>query len=152
MHTLQDMEFMRSALSQANEALLYDEVPVGAVIVLDNKIIASAHNLNRTENNPTRHAEIIAIEQAARFLNNERLNDCIMYITKEPCAMCAGAIVHSRIRKLFIGAKDIKYGACGTVISVCGNNVLNHTPEIEFGILEEECSLIIKNFFKLKRE
>ena len=152
MPTLQDTEFMRSALSQANSALLYDEVPVGAIIVFDNKIIASAHNRNRTENNPIKHAEIIAIEQAANFFNNERLTDCIMYVTKEPCAMCAGAIVHSRIKKLFIGSKDIKYGACGTVISVCGNNILNHTPEIEFGILEEECSLIIKNFFKLKRE
>ena len=152
MYSLQDMEFMRSALFEANSAVSYDEVPVGAVIVFNNKIIASAHNRNRIENNPTRHAEIIAIEQAARFFNNERLNDCIMYVTKEPCAMCAGAIVHSRIKKLFIGGKDIKYGACGTVISVCGNSILNHIPEIEFGILEEECSLIIKNFFKLKRD
>ena len=145
------MEFMKSALFEAKSAYSFDEVPVGAVIVFDNKIIASAHNRNRAENNPTRHAEIIAIEQAARFFNNERLNDCTMYVTKEPCVMCAGAIVHSRIKKLFIGAKDIKYGACGTVISVCGNDVLNHTPEIEFGLLEDECVLIMKEFFRLKR-
>ena len=152
MSVLQDIEFMRAALAQADSALFCDEVPVGAVIVFENKIIASAHNRNRTENNPIKHAEIIAIEQAAKFFNNERLTDCTMYVTKEPCVMCAGAIIHSRIKKLFIGAKDIKYGACGTVISVCGNNILNHIPEIEFGILEEECSLIIKNFFKLKRK
>jgi tRNA(adenine34) deaminase len=144
---MNDIEFMTAALAQARIAFSEDEIPVGSVIVLDGKILSAGRNTNRLENCPTRHAEINAIEKAAEILGNERLSGCTIYITKEPCAMCAGAIVHSRIDRLVIGAPDIKYGACGTVLNVCGNKILNHTPIIVFGVLEYECSELIKSFF-----
>lgn len=139
---------MRIALEEARAACAKGEIPVGAVIVRENEIIARAHNLNREQNNPVRHAEIICIEEAARIFDSERLTDCDLYVTKEPCAMCAGAIVHARIRKVYIGTEDPKYGACGTVLSVCGCSVLNHVPEIEFGLLREESSMLLKDFFR----
>lgn len=144
--------YMNLALELAREAYSAGEIPVGAVIVHGGRVIASARNTNRTQNNPTRHAEIIAIEAAAECLKNERLGGCDLYVTKEPCAMCAGAIVHARIERVLIGARDIKYGACGTALSVCGNSLLNHVPEIEFGILEEESSSLLKSFFKERRK
>jgi tRNA(adenine34) deaminase len=149
--TEQKNVFMRIALEEAKTAFESGEIPVGAVIVKDSEVIAQAHNSNREFHNPVKHAEIICIEEASRILNNERLLDCELYVTKEPCAMCAGAIVHARIKSVFIGAEDEKYGACGTVLNVCGNGLLNHVPEIEFGILRDEASLILKKFFKIKR-
>lgn len=143
---------MTLALEEAHLAASEDEVPVGAVIVHDNKIIARSRNRNRRENNPVLHAEIIAIQEAAEFFNNERLSDCTLYVTKEPCAMCAGAIVHARITRVVIGTRDQRYGACGTVLEVCGSTALNHAPEIEFGILEEENIKLLKDFFKNKRK
>jgi len=143
--------FMQKALEEAQEAYKQGEIPVGAVIVRDSEIIASAHNENRQIRNPTRHAEIIAIEIASNIINNERLIDCDLYVTKEPCAMCAGAIVHARLRKVIIGTKDSRYGACGTVVSICGNKLLNHVPEIEFGVLENESSRLLKKFFYDRR-
>jgi tRNA(adenine34) deaminase len=142
---------MKQALLEAQKAFACGEVPVGAAIVKDGRIIALARNENRETNNPVRHAEIIAIETACAAIGNERLTDCDLYVTKEPCAMCAGAIVHARIRKLVIGARDIRYGACGTVLSVCGNQALNHVPEIEFGIKEKESAKLLKEFFKIRR-
>lgn len=144
--------YMQQALKEAKEAEKIDEIPIGAVIVFKNEIIAAGYNQNRTQNNPTRHAEIIAIEKAASVLKNERLLECDLYVTKEPCAMCAGAIIHSRIKRVFIGSEDIKYGACGTVFNICGNADFNHVPEIYFGILEVETSIIIKEFFKKLRK
>jgi tRNA(adenine34) deaminase len=144
-------KFMLEALRQAEIAFNKDEIPVGAVIVKDGKIIAKAHNLNRSKTNPVKHAEIICIEKAARLLHNERLINCELYVTKEPCAMCAGAIVHARIEKVLIGAEDKKYGACGTVLDICGSKKLNHSPIIEFGIFREETALLLKKFFKNKR-
>jgi len=138
--------FMKEALAEAKKAGEEDEIPVGAVIVLNDEIIARGHNQNRQENNATRHAEIIAIERASALIRNERLTDCVLYVTKEPCAMCAGAIVHSRLKRVIIAAKDIKYGACGTVLSVCGSSILNHVPEIEFGLFEKESAALLKNF------
>lgn len=152
MDIIADIEFMRLALEEAKTAFEKEEIPVGAVIVRDGAILARAHNLNRTQNNPTRHAEIICIEEAARILCNERLTDCDLYVTKEPCVMCAGAIVHARIRNVYISTEDTKYGACGTVLNVCGNSVLNHVPHIEFGLMREEASQMIKDFFKRLRE
>lgn len=140
--------FMLIALEEARKASAKGEIPVGAVMVRENEIIAKAHNLNREQNNPVKHAEIICIEEAAGITGCERLTDCDLYVTKEPCAMCAGAIVHARIRKLYIGTEDPKYGACGTVLTVCGSSVLNHVPEIEFGLLREESSLLLKDFFR----
>ncbi len=149
---MDDNEFMLVALDEARRAFSLGEIPVGAAIVLNGVIIASAHNLNRTLNNPTRHAEIIVIEQAAAVLENERLTGCVLYVTKEPCAMCAGAIIHSRIVRLVIGARDFRYGACGTVFSICGNPEMNHVPEILFGVMEDESAGLLKEFFRRKRE
>lgn len=144
-------DYMNIALSEALLAASEDEIPVGAVIVRDGQVLSQAHNTNRRENNPTRHAEIKAIEEAARILNNERLLGCDLYVTKEPCAMCAGAIVHARIKRVFIGAEDLRFGACGTAIEICGNKLFNHVPEIIFGIRRKECSDMLKNFFLKKR-
>ncbi len=143
--------YMRLALDEARAAFEAEEIPVGAVIVKDGAVIASGRNRNRGMNNPLLHAEIVAIEKACAAIGNERLTGCDLYVTKEPCAMCAGAIVHARIRKLFIGARDARFGACGTVLSVCGNPALNHVPEMEFGILEEEAAELLKKFFKIRR-
>ena len=146
-----DISIMKQALLEARKAFASDEVPVGAAVVKDGRIIALARNENRERNSPVRHAEIIAIEAACAAIGNERLTDCDLFVTKEPCAMCAGAIVHARIRRLVIGARDTRYGACGTVLSVCGNRALNHVPEIEFGLLETESANMLKEFFKMKR-
>ncbi len=143
--------FMRLALDEARAAFDAEEIPVGAVIVKGGAVIASGRNRNRERNNPLLHAEIVAIEKACAALGNERLTGCDLYVTKEPCAMCAGAIVHARIRKLYIGARDARYGACGTVLSVCGNPALNHVPEMEFGVMEEEAAGLLKDFFKMRR-
>ncbi|MFH0977560.1 MAG: tRNA adenosine(34) deaminase TadA [Spirochaetota bacterium] len=143
--------YMRIALEEAKKAFENGEIPVGAVIIKDGEIISKAHNRNRETRNPIKHAEIICIEEASRVLNNERLTDCELYVTKEPCAMCSGAIVHARIKSVFIGAEDEKYGACGSVLNVCGSESLNHVPEIEFGILRDESSHLLKNFFKIRR-
>jgi tRNA(adenine34) deaminase len=143
--------YMRIALDKARTAFDAEEIPVGAVVVKDGVVIATARNENRERNNPLLHAEIIAIEKACAALGNGRLTDCDLYVTKEPCAMCAGAIVHARIRKLVIGARDSRFGACGTVLSVCGNPSLNHVPEMEFGLLAEESAELLKNFFRIRR-
>ncbi len=144
-------EYMELALTLAEEARLRDEIPVGAVIVKDGAVISSGSNCNREKNDATMHAEIIAIRKASEYLGNERLTGCELYVTKEPCAMCAGAIVHSRIKRVIIAAEDTKYGACGTVFDVCGNTRMNHIPEIEFGILRDRSSSLLKNFFLEKR-
>ncbi len=146
-----DEQFMQLALKQARLAYAEDEIPIGAVIVKNNTILASAHNTNRASNNPTRHAEIIAIEEAAAAIKNERLIDCDLYVTKEPCSMCAGAIVDPRIKRIFIAAADIKYGACGSKFSVCGNPNLNHVPEIIFGLCQKDAADLLSNFFQDKR-
>ena len=145
-------EIMNIALKEAIAAFNMDEVPIGAVIVLDDEIISRAHNCTRTYKNPVKHAEIMAIEEATKVLQNERLIGCELYVTKEPCAMCAGAIVHARLDRVIIGARDEKYGACGTVLDICGNKKLNHRPEIEFGILEIEARKLLKDFFEKKRK
>ena len=142
---------MRQALLQARMAYERDEVPVGAVIVFENQIIAKAYNQVETLKDPTAHAEMIAVTQAASTLQTKWLNKCTMYVTLEPCAMCAGALVLSRIRKLIIAAEDPKTGACGSVMDITQHNALNHRIEVQRGILREECSAILKEFFKNKR-
>jgi tRNA(adenine34) deaminase len=144
-------DIMRAALDKAREAFAADEIPVGAVISRDGEVIASARNQNREEGDPTLHAEIAVIRKACAIIGNERLTGYDLYVTKEPCAMCAGAIVHARIRKLVIAAPDSRYGACGTVLSVCGNPLLNHVPKIEFGVLADEAAELLLNFFKMRR-
>ncbi len=144
-------DFMGLALNEARAAFNAGEIPVGAVVVKDGVVIASSRNENRERNNPVLHAEILAIERACAAMENERLTGCDLYVTKEPCAMCAGAIVHARIRKVYVGARDSRYGACGTVLSVCGNSSLNHVPAMEFGLLEDEAAALLKKFFKNRR-
>ncbi len=147
-----DEDYMRIALQEAKAAAIEGEIPVGAVLVHDGSIIARARNANRASHDPTRHAELDAIRLATRAFGNERLLECKLFVTKEPCAMCAGAIVHARIKRLIIGARDEKYGACGSVLSVCGNEKLNHVPQIVFGVLEKESSLLLRQFFEELRQ
>lgn len=142
--------FMRKAIYFARRALILDEVPVGAIIVKNNEIIASAHNLVETLRDPTAHAEILAIKKASQFIGNHRLVNCDMYVTLEPCSMCAGAIINSRIKNLYIGTFDPRAGACGTIVSIVQNESLNHFVNVNW-MNNMECSEILKNFFKLKR-
>ncbi len=144
-------KFMKEALKEAKKAKDKNEVPVGAVIVLNGKIIARGYNKRETKKNSLCHAEIIAINKACKKLNNFRLENCELYVTLEPCTMCAGAIIQSRIKKVIYGAKDEKYGMAGTVANVFELKS-NHKVEIEKGILESQCSNIIKDFFKVLRE
>ena len=143
---------MREALKLAVEAFKADEVPVGAVIAHKDRIIARAHNQIKTLKDPTAHAEMIAITQAASYLQNERLIDTVMYVTIEPCAMCMGALILARVNRLVFGADDSKAGACGSVIDLSDNKKLNHSIEVKSGILEDNCRDIIQEFFKLKRK
>lgn len=140
--------YMKEALKEAKKACKKEETPVGAVIVRDGAIIARGHNEKEMKNDPTLHAELTAIKKACKKLETWRLNDCDMYVTLEPCAMCAGALIQARIRKLFIGASDPKAGAVGSVIDVLGIENFNHKVQVEYGLLEEECSAILKDFFK----
>jgi len=143
--------YMKEALKEAVKAFDADEVPVGAIIVHKGEIIAKSHNQIKMLKDPTAHAEIIAITQAANFLQNERLTDCIMYSTLEPCSMCAGAMVLSRIESLIYAAKDPKTGAHESVFKILNNKKLNHRIKVKKGILEKEASSLIKEFFKIKR-
>jgi len=143
--------YMREALKQATIAFEKDEVPVGCVIVHKSQIIARAHNQIKMLKDPTAHAEMIAITQAAAFLKNERLNGCDMYATIEPCPMCAGAMVLARIQNLYYATEDLKAGACGSLVDIANNKKFNHQIKIIPGILQEECRALIQEFFKGKR-
>lgn len=142
---------MKQALSQARKAFDEDEVPVGAVIVHKGEIIARAHNQIKTLKDPTAHAEMIAITQAAAHLENERLNECILYVTIEPCAMCVGASILARLKTIVFGANDSKTGALGSAVDLGKPGLFNHTLEIVSGIMEPECRSIIQEFFLTKR-
>ena len=144
-------KFMLQALKEANKAKLKDEVPVGCVIVKDNKIIARGHNIKEKNKNALLHAEIVTLQKAYKKLDAWRLEDCELYVTLEPCIMCAGAIVHSRIKKVYFGATDPKAGAIMSIDNIFDNEKLNHKVSYENGILEEECSKILKDYFKEKR-
>ena len=145
-------KFMEEALKEASKAYKKEEVPVGAIIVKDGKIIARAHNLKESKNDTTNHAEILAIQKASKKLNSWRLIDCEMYVTLEPCSMCAGAIINSRISKLYIGAMDKKTGACGSVLNLLEDYKFNHIVQVEKYILKDKCEKILKDFFKYLRE
>ncbi len=142
---------MRLALKEADKALAIDEVPIGCIIVKDNRVIARAHNEKEHAQDPTKHAEISAIRKACKKLNNWRLEGCDIYITLEPCIMCAGAIIQARLRNVYFGAFDLKGGGFGSSIDVSQAKNINHHPSIEGGILLEECSSKITNYFKSKR-
>ncbi|MGB4312053.1 MAG: tRNA adenosine(34) deaminase TadA [Natronincolaceae bacterium] len=147
-----DEKFMALAIEEAKKAFDKEEVPIGAIIIKDNKVIAKAHNLKETFKNAIYHAEILAIKDACNFLGRWRLTDCTIYVTIEPCPMCAGAILQSRIKELVIGAMDTKSGACGSVINLLNNPGFNHRTEIKTGVLERECSQLMEDFFKSLRE
>ena len=142
---------MKMALDEAKKAYKKDEVPVGAIIVKNGKVIAKAHNLRETKNISTAHAEILAIDKACKRLNSWRLIDCDMYVTLEPCTMCMGAIILSRIKNLYIGTKDPKTGACGSFIDL-KQYKYNHNININMGILQNDCEYILKDFFKKLRK
>ena len=145
-------KFMKQALKEAKKAYEKLEVPVGAVIVKNGKIIARAHNQKETKYDTTKHAEILAIQKASKKLESWRLLDCEMYITLEPCSMCAGAIINSRIKKVYIGALDEKTGAAGSVLNLFEDYKFNHKVEVEKGVMQEECENILKDFFKMLRK
>ena len=145
-------QFMKEALKEAKKAYNKLEIPVGAIIVKDGKIIARAHNIKEEKQDTTKHAEIIAIQKASKKLETWRLNDCEMYVTLEPCAMCAGAIIQARLKKLYIGTMDTKTGACGSVLNLLKDFKFNHNVELETGVLKDDCEQILKSFFKELRE
>lgn len=147
-----DNYFMLQALKEANKAKEIDEVPIGAVIVKDNKIISRGHNLRETSLDPTNHAEIVAIRKASKKLKDWQLVGCTIYVTIEPCLMCAGAIIQSRISKVVYGANDFKGGGFGSSLNLLEAKNINHRPDVVGGILKEECSTIVKDYFKAKRK
>ena len=143
--------WMNYALKEAEKAYEKKEVPIGAVIVFDNRIIAKGHNQVETLNDPTAHAEIIAITAASEYLTSKALLGCQMYVTLEPCSMCAGAIVLAKMEGLFFGSFDNKSGACGSVLNITNNSSLNHRLSVTGGILDDKCSELIKSFFEVRR-
>jgi len=145
-----DEKWMKYAITEAIKAKDKDEIPVGSVIVLNSKIIARAHNQPISTNDPTAHAEIEVLRKAGKKLSNYRLNDSTIYVTLQPCAMCFGAMMHARIKRIVFGAHDLKTGVCGSC-SGLDNNKFNHKIIVTGGILEEECSQLLKSFFKLLR-
>ena len=145
-------KFMKEALKEAKKAYNKLEVPVGCVIVKEGKIIARTHNLKETKLDTTKHAEMLAIQKASQKLKAWRLLDCEMYVTLEPCSMCAGALIQARIKKVYIGTLDKKTGACGSVLNLLKDYTFNHKVELETGILQEECEQILKQFFRELRE
>jgi tRNA(adenine34) deaminase len=147
-----DVFFMQEALKEAEKALEFDEVPVGALIVMDREVIARAHNLRETSQDATAHAELLAIRKACEALKTWRLVGCTLYVTLEPCPMCAGAIVLARLDRVVFGAHDPKAGACGSLMNIPEDERFNHRPEMVPGVLAEECARILKDFFKQKRQ
>ena len=144
--------YMQEALKEAEKAFREDEVPVGGVIVYKDKIIARGYNQIERLKDPTAHAEMIAITSAASYLGTKWLNGVSLYVTIEPCSMCAGAMVLARIENLFFGASDPKTGACGSIVNIANHKKLNHRIKVTKGILESECSALLKEFFKQKRK
>ena len=151
MMTETDTEYMQQALNLAHQAALNGEVPVGAIVVKDGEIIGRGSNAPIGMHDPTAHAEIIAMRQAAQHLGNYRLVDCTLYVTLEPCAMCSGAMQHARIVRLVYGASDPKTGACGSVINLMSEPRLNHHTEVLGGLLAAECGAVLSEFFKQRR-
>ncbi|MGB4126950.1 MAG: tRNA adenosine(34) deaminase TadA [Bacilli bacterium] len=147
-----DEKYMKLALKEAHKAAAIDEVPVGAVIVLNDKVIARGFNKREINNDPLGHAEMIAIRKASKKLNNWRLVDCELYVTVEPCAMCAGAIMWSRLKRVVYGTSDPKGGAMGEVFNLFDERIVNHIPEIKGGVLAKECKEVIQSFFRNKRK
>jgi len=144
--------YMQEALKEAQKAFAEDEVPVGAVIVYKGRVIARDHNRIERLNDPTAHAEMLVLTSATNYLQAKWLNEASLYVTIEPCSMCAGALVLSRIKNLYFGAKDPKTGACGSVVNIVNNKKLNHRIKVTGGLLKEESSSLLKEFFRKKRK
>jgi tRNA(adenine34) deaminase len=147
-----DRFFMEFALSEARMARDSGEVPIGAVVIINNQLVGSGHNRPIEMKDPTAHAEILAIRDAAKRIGNYRLTDATLYVTVEPCAMCAGAIVNARIKRLVYGAPDLRAGAVDSVLQICTNSSLNHRAEVTSGVLADDCRDLIQSFFRKKRE
>ena len=152
MSTPADEHAMRIALDQAHNAWLVGEVPVGAVIMKGGQVIATGYNRPITEHDPTAHAEIVALRHAATLLGNYRLPECELYVTLEPCAMCAMALMHARFKRVVFGATDPKTGAAGSVVDLFAVSQLNHHTQIESGVLADECGKVLRDFFAERRE
>jgi tRNA(adenine34) deaminase len=148
----EDIGFMRLALAQAQLAANLGEVPVGAVVVRAGQVIAMAHNTPLTNHDPTAHAEVNAIRAAAQALGNYRLDDCTLYVTLEPCAMCSGAALHSRFKRVVFGATEPKTGAAGSVLNVFANTALNHQTQVTGGVMADACALVLQDFFEQRRQ
>lgn len=148
---LKKEKFMKEAIKQAKKAYDKEEIPVGAVIVKDGKIIARGYNKKEEKKDTTQHAEIIAIQKASRKIGAWRLQDCEMYVTLEPCAMCTGALIQARLKRVYIGTMDSKTGACGSVLNLLEDYKFNHKVEVETNIMQKECEKILKDFFKYLR-
>ena len=147
---MKDIDYMKIALKEAEIAANEGEIPVGAVIVKDGEIIAKARNNREATGDATGHAELLAIREACRALGGWHLEACELYVTLEPCPMCMGAIINSRLGKVVFGAKDAKAGACGSVLNMC-SYPLNHKPEVESGVMRNECAAVLSEFFSQKR-
>ena len=147
-----DKDYMRLAIKEAHKAMTIGEVPIGAIIVKDHQVIARAHNLREKLQQPTAHAEHIVIERASEIVGSWRLEDCTLYVTLEPCVMCAGAIVMSRIPRVVYGATDPKGGCSGSLMNLLEQPQFNHRSSVESGVLEKECSQLLQSFFKQIRE
>ena len=145
-------DYMKLALEEAKKAYDELEIPVGAIVVKNGKVIAKAYNEKEKKQDSTKHAEILAIQKATKKLKSWRLYDCDMYVTLEPCSMCAGALIQSRIRKVYIGTMDEKTGACGSVLNLLEDYKFNHKVDVEYGICQVECEKILKDFFKYLRK
>jgi tRNA(adenine34) deaminase len=147
----QDEHFMRLAIREAQRALEHDDVPIGAVVVREGEVIGAAHNEREQRADPTAHAEILALREAARALGSWRVLDSVLYVTLEPCAMCAGAMVLGRVPRVVYGCTDPKAGAAGSVLDVLGERRLNHRPEVSGGLLAGECAALLHDFFATRR-
>ena len=147
-----DQQFMKRALELARVAESHDEIPVGAVVVLDGKIIGEGFNQSIMNNDPSAHAEMIAIREAGKHIENYRLIDCTLYVTLEPCPMCAGLLVHSRVSRIVYASTDEKTGAAGSVFNLVQNDRLNHIIDVESGLMNEECADLLSSFFKRRRK
>jgi tRNA(adenine34) deaminase len=149
---MRDSNFMRQAISQAKNAWALGEVPVGAVVVKSDEIIAAGFNQPVGTHDPTAHAEIVALRSAASILGNYRLSGCELYVTLEPCAMCAGAMLHARLARVVFGASDSKTGACGSIVNLFAQTMLNHQTELIGGVMALECGALLKDFFAMRRQ
>jgi tRNA(adenine34) deaminase len=146
-----DDYFMRLALREAEQATAHEDVPIGAVVVRGGELLAAAHNERELRQDPTAHAEVLALREAARAVGSWRVLDAVVYVTLEPCAMCAGAIVLARVERVVFGASDPKAGACGSVLDVLAEPRLNHRPQVDGGLLSSECGELLSSFFASRR-